>query len=68
MSEFIGNLLRVWVGFVGEPNALLSELCGFFPLRPLTSRNICDLIVRICRRRIVICFACPPPPVLDLFL
>ena len=44
--EFIGNLLGVEVGRVGEPDALFGELCGCLPLRPLTSRHRCDMPVR----------------------
>ena len=44
MGEFIGNNLGVYVGPVGEQDALVLSSC--VPHRPLESRHGCDMPVR----------------------
>ena len=46
IGEFIGNLLRVLVGLVGEPDAIVGRVVQFFLLRSLTSRHRCNMPVR----------------------
>ena len=46
MGEFIGNRLGVYLGLVGEPDAIVGRVVRLFALRPLTSRYGCDMPVR----------------------
>ena len=68
MGEFIGNNLGV---LSANRMPLLGELCGCLPLRPLTSRHICDMPVRWSHLSTADCHlvrlsvGCLPPPVFE---